>query len=95
MRLGAPGYAVGRGQVICTPTLFLTCRDSLTCTPPDPAWTETFRVLSVATIKFEMLSTAPQSQVSLVPHTGLGDKVCGSRPPSLPHCSCAPLLSCS
>nr|KAF6473828.1 DALR anticodon binding domain containing 3 [Rousettus aegyptiacus] len=28
----------------------------------DPAWTETFRVLSVATIKFEMLSTAPQSQ---------------------------------
>ncbi|KAF6312740.1 DALR anticodon binding domain containing 3 [Rhinolophus ferrumequinum] len=31
----------------------------------DPAWTETFRVLSVATIKFEMLSTAPQSQLVL------------------------------
>ncbi|XP_076433175.1 DALR anticodon-binding domain-containing protein 3 isoform X4 [Peromyscus maniculatus bairdii] len=28
----------------------------------DPAWTETFDVLSVATIKFEMLSTAPQNQ---------------------------------
>ncbi|XP_036850158.1 DALR anticodon-binding domain-containing protein 3 isoform X2 [Manis javanica] len=28
----------------------------------DPAWTEVFRVLSVASIKFEMLSTAPQSQ---------------------------------
>ncbi|XP_030877336.1 DALR anticodon-binding domain-containing protein 3 isoform X5 [Leptonychotes weddellii] len=28
----------------------------------DPAWTEVVRVLSVATIKFEMLSTAPQSQ---------------------------------
>ena len=31
----------------------------------DPAWTEIFDVLSVATIKFEMLSTAPQSQVGL------------------------------
>ncbi|XP_037384722.1 DALR anticodon-binding domain-containing protein 3 isoform X2 [Talpa occidentalis] len=31
----------------------------------DPAWTEIFRVLSVATIKFEMLSTAPQSQLLL------------------------------
>ncbi|XP_036905668.1 DALR anticodon-binding domain-containing protein 3 isoform X7 [Sturnira hondurensis] len=29
----------------------------------DPAWTETFRVLSVATIKFEMLSKTPQSQL--------------------------------
>nr|XP_035956523.1 DALR anticodon-binding domain-containing protein 3 isoform X4 [Halichoerus grypus] len=28
----------------------------------DPAWMEVVRVLSVATIKFEMLSTAPQSQ---------------------------------
>ncbi|XP_075820701.1 DALR anticodon-binding domain-containing protein 3 isoform X2 [Microtus pennsylvanicus] len=28
----------------------------------DPAWTKTFDVLSVATIKFEMLSTAPQNQ---------------------------------
>nr|XP_009237299.3 DALR anticodon-binding domain-containing protein 3 isoform X6 [Pongo abelii] len=28
----------------------------------DPAWTEIFGVLSVATIKFEMLSTAPRSQ---------------------------------
>lgn len=33
-------------------------------TPADPAWTEVFNVLSVATIKFEMLSTAPQNQVS-------------------------------
>ncbi|XP_008563972.1 PREDICTED: DALR anticodon-binding domain-containing protein 3 [Galeopterus variegatus] len=31
----------------------------------DPAWTEIFGVLSVATIKFEMLSTAPQSQLLL------------------------------
>ncbi|XP_040102892.1 DALR anticodon-binding domain-containing protein 3 isoform X3 [Oryx dammah] len=31
----------------------------------DPAWTEIFRVLSVATIKFEMLSTAPQGQLLL------------------------------
>ncbi|XP_059520775.1 DALR anticodon-binding domain-containing protein 3 isoform X2 [Myotis daubentonii] len=31
----------------------------------DPAWTETFRVLSAATIKFEMLSKAPQSQLLL------------------------------
>uniref|UniRef100_A0A452VFQ5 DALR anticodon binding domain containing 3 n=1 Tax=Ursus maritimus TaxID=29073 RepID=A0A452VFQ5_URSMA len=31
----------------------------------DPAWTEVFSVLSVATIKFEMLSTAPQSQLLL------------------------------
>ncbi|PNI80722.1 DALRD3 isoform 14, partial [Pan troglodytes] len=30
-----------------------------------PAWTEIFGVLSVATIKFEMLSTAPQSQLFL------------------------------
>ncbi|XP_059965341.1 DALR anticodon-binding domain-containing protein 3 isoform X4 [Mesoplodon densirostris] len=31
----------------------------------DSAWMEIFRVLSVATIKFEMLSTAPQSQLLL------------------------------
>nr|XP_009237298.3 DALR anticodon-binding domain-containing protein 3 isoform X4 [Pongo abelii] len=31
----------------------------------DPAWTEIFGVLSVATIKFEMLSTAPRSQLFL------------------------------
>ncbi|XP_052043201.1 DALR anticodon-binding domain-containing protein 3 isoform X2 [Apodemus sylvaticus] len=31
----------------------------------DPAWTETFDILSVATIKFEMLSTAPQNQLLL------------------------------
>ncbi|XP_066900400.1 DALR anticodon-binding domain-containing protein 3 isoform X6 [Kogia breviceps] len=31
----------------------------------DPAWMEIFRVLPVATIKFEMLSTAPQSQLLL------------------------------
>uniref|UniRef100_A0A8C2VQ55 DALR anticodon binding domain containing 3 n=1 Tax=Chinchilla lanigera TaxID=34839 RepID=A0A8C2VQ55_CHILA len=31
----------------------------------DPAWTETLEVLTVATIKFEMLSTAPQGQLVL------------------------------
>ncbi|KAK2091115.1 DALR anticodon-binding domain-containing protein 3 [Saguinus oedipus] len=31
----------------------------------DPAWTEIFSVLCVATIKFEMLGTAPQSQILL------------------------------
>ncbi|XP_060060721.1 DALR anticodon-binding domain-containing protein 3 isoform X2 [Erinaceus europaeus] len=31
----------------------------------DPDWVETFKVLSVATIKFEMLGTAPQSQLLL------------------------------
>ncbi|XP_050996151.1 DALR anticodon-binding domain-containing protein 3 [Acomys russatus] len=35
----------------------------------DPAWIETFDVLSVATIKFEMLSTAPQSQLLLADST--------------------------
>ncbi|XP_037063821.1 DALR anticodon-binding domain-containing protein 3 isoform X1 [Peromyscus leucopus] len=35
----------------------------------DPAWTETFDVLSVATIKFEMLSTAPQNQLLLADST--------------------------
>ncbi|XP_062056812.1 DALR anticodon-binding domain-containing protein 3 isoform X2 [Lepus europaeus] len=33
----------------------------------DPAWTEIAGVLSVATIKFEMLSTAPRSQLLLAP----------------------------
>lgn len=53
----------------------------------DPAWTEIFSVLSVATIKFEMLSTAPQSQVNLgiLLDQGwgleLGDRVCGGGPP--------------
>ncbi|XP_044777612.1 DALR anticodon-binding domain-containing protein 3 isoform X2 [Neomonachus schauinslandi] len=36
----------------------------------DPAWTEVVRVLSVATIKFEMLSTAPQSQLLLALASG-------------------------
>ncbi|XP_053455070.1 DALR anticodon-binding domain-containing protein 3 [Nycticebus coucang] len=31
----------------------------------DPAWVEIFGILSMATIKFEMLSTAPQSQLFL------------------------------
>ncbi|XP_036288225.1 DALR anticodon-binding domain-containing protein 3 isoform X2 [Pipistrellus kuhlii] len=31
----------------------------------DPAWTETFSILSAATIKFEMLSKAPQGQLLL------------------------------
>lgn len=54
------GFGVGTGHLLCAP------RDQLTgSAPSDPAWTEVFRVLSVASIKFEMLSTAPQSQVSL------------------------------
>ncbi|XP_054450742.1 DALR anticodon-binding domain-containing protein 3 [Pteronotus mesoamericanus] len=40
----------------------------------DPAWTETFRVLSVATIKFEMLSKAPQSQLLVVLADGISTK---------------------
>ncbi|XP_077934545.1 DALR anticodon-binding domain-containing protein 3 isoform X6 [Halichoerus grypus] len=36
----------------------------------DPAWMEVVRVLSVATIKFEMLSTAPQSQLLLALASG-------------------------
>ncbi|XP_036011110.1 DALR anticodon-binding domain-containing protein 3 isoform X5 [Mus musculus] len=39
----------------------------------DPAWTETFDILSVATIKFEMLSTAPQSQL-LLAHSTISTK---------------------
>ncbi|XP_035292634.1 DALR anticodon-binding domain-containing protein 3 isoform X1 [Cricetulus griseus] len=35
----------------------------------DPAWTKNFDVLSVATIKFEMLSTAPQNQLLLADST--------------------------
>ncbi|XP_055485895.1 DALR anticodon-binding domain-containing protein 3 isoform X2 [Psammomys obesus] len=35
----------------------------------DPAWIKTFDVLCVATIKFEMLSTAPQSQLLLADST--------------------------
>lgn len=39
----------------------------------DPAWTETFDILSVATIKFEMLSTAPQGQL-LLAHSTISTK---------------------
>ncbi|XP_036733517.2 DALR anticodon-binding domain-containing protein 3 isoform X2 [Manis pentadactyla] len=40
----------------------------------DLAWTEVFRVLSVASIKFEMLSTAPQSQLLLALADGTSTK---------------------
>lgn len=53
-----------RGRFFCIPAFACRLNDQ-SYTPSDPAWTEIFGVLSVATIKFEMLSTAPQSQVSL------------------------------
>ncbi|KAF6312741.1 DALR anticodon binding domain containing 3 [Rhinolophus ferrumequinum] len=56
--LTAPEYYELRHMQVCKASALKHSRD-LT---EDPAWTETFRVLSVATIKFEMLSTAPQSQ---------------------------------
>ncbi|XP_003800626.1 DALR anticodon-binding domain-containing protein 3 isoform X1 [Otolemur garnettii] len=41
----------------------------------DPAWVEIFEILSMATIKFEMLSTAPQSQLLLaLPDSSISTK---------------------
>lgn len=67
------------GWVLCLPRP----TDS---TPTDPTWTEVFSVLSAATIKFEMLSTAPQSQVSpgARQDQGLWNRRCHA-------CSCAPV----
>ncbi|XP_039693650.1 DALR anticodon-binding domain-containing protein 3 isoform X2 [Pteropus medius] len=56
--LTAPEYYKYRHAQVCNASALKHSRDLA----QDPAWTETFRVLSVATIKFEMLSTAPQSQ---------------------------------
>ncbi|KAK2509614.1 hypothetical protein MC885_002714 [Smutsia gigantea] len=67
---GYPGWALGWGHVICSMPA-----DQLTgSAPSDLAWTEVFRVLSVATIKFEMLSTAPQSQLLLALADGTSTK---------------------
>ncbi|XP_011373692.1 DALR anticodon-binding domain-containing protein 3 isoform X2 [Pteropus vampyrus] len=59
--LTAPEYYKYRHAQVCNASALKHSRDLA----QDPAWTETFRVLSVATIKFEMLSTAPQSQLLL------------------------------
>nr|KAF6473829.1 DALR anticodon binding domain containing 3 [Rousettus aegyptiacus] len=59
--LTAPEYYEYRHAQVCEASAMKHSRDLA----QDPAWTETFRVLSVATIKFEMLSTAPQSQLLL------------------------------
>nr|KAF6473834.1 DALR anticodon binding domain containing 3 [Rousettus aegyptiacus] len=61
--LTAPEYYEYRHAQVCEASAMKHSRDLA----QDPAWTETFRVLSVATIKFEMLSTAPQSQLCPVP----------------------------
>nr|XP_019579463.1 PREDICTED: DALR anticodon-binding domain-containing protein 3 isoform X1 [Rhinolophus sinicus]XP_019579464.1 PREDICTED: DALR anticodon-binding domain-containing protein 3 isoform X1 [Rhinolophus sinicus]XP_019579466.1 PREDICTED: DALR anticodon-binding domain-containing protein 3 isoform X1 [Rhinolophus sinicus] len=59
--LTAPEYYELRHVQVCKASALKHSRD-LT---EDPAWTETCRILSVATIKFEMLSTAPQGQLVL------------------------------
>ncbi|XP_045712636.1 DALR anticodon-binding domain-containing protein 3 isoform X2 [Phyllostomus hastatus] len=56
--LTAPEYYELRHAQVCKASALKHSRDLA----QDPAWAETFRVLSVATIKFEMLSKAPQSQ---------------------------------
>ncbi|XP_057560397.1 DALR anticodon-binding domain-containing protein 3 isoform X2 [Hippopotamus amphibius kiboko] len=59
--LTAPEYYELRHAQVCKASALKHGRDLA----QDPAWTEIFSVLSVATIKFEMLSTAPQSQLLL------------------------------
>ncbi|XP_068413258.1 DALR anticodon-binding domain-containing protein 3 isoform X2 [Eschrichtius robustus] len=59
--LTAPEYYELRHAQVCKASALKHGRDLA----QDPAWMEIFRVLSVATIKFEMLSTAPQSQLLL------------------------------
>ncbi|XP_032314430.1 DALR anticodon-binding domain-containing protein 3 isoform X3 [Camelus ferus] len=56
--LTAPEYYELRHAQVCKASALKHGRDLA----QDPAWTEIFMVLSVAAIKFEMLSTAPQSQ---------------------------------
>ncbi|XP_055269764.1 DALR anticodon-binding domain-containing protein 3 isoform X1 [Moschus berezovskii] len=59
--LTAPEYYELRHAQVCKASSLKYGKDL----EQDPAWTEIFRVLSVATMKFEMLSTAPQSQLLL------------------------------
>ncbi|KAM8758607.1 DALR anticodon-binding domain-containing protein 3 isoform 1-T2 [Rhynchonycteris naso] len=59
--LTAPEYYELRHAQVCKASALRHSKDLA----QDPAWTETFRVLSTATIKFEMLSKAPQSQLLL------------------------------
>ncbi|XP_060017925.1 DALR anticodon-binding domain-containing protein 3 isoform X6 [Lagenorhynchus albirostris] len=59
--LTAPEYYELRHAQVCKASALKRGRDLA----QDSAWMEIFRVLSVATIKFEMLSTAPQSQLLL------------------------------
>ncbi|KAB1264583.1 DALR anticodon-binding domain-containing protein 3 [Camelus dromedarius] len=59
--LTAPEYYELRHAQVCKASALKHGRDLA----QDPAWTEIFMVLSVAAIKFEMLSTAPQSQLLL------------------------------
>ncbi|XP_023979752.1 DALR anticodon-binding domain-containing protein 3 isoform X5 [Physeter macrocephalus] len=59
--LTAPEYYEFRHAQVCKASALKHGRDLA----QDPAWMEIFRVLPVATIKFEMLSTAPQSQLLL------------------------------
>ncbi|XP_024593445.1 DALR anticodon-binding domain-containing protein 3 isoform X5 [Neophocaena asiaeorientalis asiaeorientalis] len=56
--LTAPEYYELRHAQVCKASALKRGRDLA----QDSAWMEIFRVLCVATIKFEMLSTAPQSQ---------------------------------
>ncbi|XP_072642387.1 DALR anticodon-binding domain-containing protein 3 isoform X1 [Canis lupus baileyi] len=60
-KLTAPEYYELRHTQVCKASALKHGRDLV----QDPAWTEVFSILSAATIKFEMLSTAPQSQLLL------------------------------
>nr|XP_055199243.1 DALR anticodon-binding domain-containing protein 3 isoform X2 [Nyctereutes procyonoides] len=57
-KLTAPEYYELRHTQVCKASALKHGRDLV----QEPAWTEVFSILSAATIKFEMLSTAPQSQ---------------------------------
>ncbi|XP_059245661.1 DALR anticodon-binding domain-containing protein 3 isoform X1 [Mustela nigripes] len=59
--LMAPEYYELRHAQVCKAAALKRGREL----SQDPTWTEVFSVLSAATIKFEMLSTAPQSQLLL------------------------------
>uniref|UniRef100_A0A8C7C1S1 DALR anticodon binding domain containing 3 n=1 Tax=Neovison vison TaxID=452646 RepID=A0A8C7C1S1_NEOVI len=59
--LTAPQYYELRHAQVCKAAALKRGREI----SQDPTWTEVFSVLSAATIKFEMLSTAPQSQLLL------------------------------
>ncbi|XP_012626673.2 DALR anticodon-binding domain-containing protein 3 isoform X1 [Microcebus murinus] len=57
----APEYYKFRHAQVCKASALKHSEDLA----QDPAWMEIFGILSVATIKFEMLSTSPQSQLLL------------------------------